>query len=260
MWTTHSAASSKGGSTRWQAPELFDVSDEEETVVPNTKESDVYAWSCVCYEVCFSLRRYMFRIVMGKHQIFMGKVPFAHIPHNRGHLVIDQVLKGRRPQRPKVDDLVWSTQGLTDGIWSLMTDCWKQLPSERPTMREIAKQLSNLGVVALPASDSRSNAAVLSPVEFRATMRAVSDVVTIDELQSLLGIHQPTATSKPDIGTPPHKEVSWSQPWRHHLLFRNIDRQNACASFPRVQGYADVRSTTKQYYHYVSPFFSTLAC
>lgn len=34
---------------RWQAPELFDLENDE--VVPNNEASDVYAWSCVCYEV-----------------------------------------------------------------------------------------------------------------------------------------------------------------------------------------------------------------
>ena len=47
-WTSQSVGR-KGGSTRWQAPELVDP--ERDEVVPNSKESDVYAWSCVCYEV-----------------------------------------------------------------------------------------------------------------------------------------------------------------------------------------------------------------
>lgn len=60
-WTSQSAAASKGGTARWQAPELNDPeeddddNDDDERVgdnyLHNTKESDVYAWSCVCYEV-----------------------------------------------------------------------------------------------------------------------------------------------------------------------------------------------------------------
>lgn len=49
-WTSHSSAGSKGGSARWQAPELNDP--ERDEVVHNSMETDVYAWSCVCYEVC----------------------------------------------------------------------------------------------------------------------------------------------------------------------------------------------------------------
>ena len=49
-WTSHSAAASKGGSLRWQAPELNDPEHDE--VVHNSKESDIYALGCVFYEVC----------------------------------------------------------------------------------------------------------------------------------------------------------------------------------------------------------------
>ena len=46
-WTSYSAVASKGGTTRWQAPEL----NEGDEVEHNSEESDIYAWSCVCYEV-----------------------------------------------------------------------------------------------------------------------------------------------------------------------------------------------------------------
>jgi hypothetical protein len=48
-WTSHSFEGFKGGCARWQAPELNDL--ESDDVVRNSKESDVYAWACVCYEV-----------------------------------------------------------------------------------------------------------------------------------------------------------------------------------------------------------------
>ena len=47
-WTSN-AVGSKGGTVRWQAPELNDP--EIDDTVHNSKESDVYAWGCVCYEV-----------------------------------------------------------------------------------------------------------------------------------------------------------------------------------------------------------------
>ena len=46
-WTSESSTNI-GGTVRWQAPELFDT--ENENSKP-TKETDVYAFSCVCYEV-----------------------------------------------------------------------------------------------------------------------------------------------------------------------------------------------------------------
>ena len=48
-WTSESSANHTGGTVRWKAPELFDP--ENENSKP-TKETDVYAFSCVCYEVC----------------------------------------------------------------------------------------------------------------------------------------------------------------------------------------------------------------
>ncbi|KAG6814687.1 hypothetical protein H0H93_012588, partial [Arthromyces matolae] len=40
-WTTQTAAASRGGSVRWQAPELFDPEGDE--IIPNTFQSDIYA-------------------------------------------------------------------------------------------------------------------------------------------------------------------------------------------------------------------------
>ncbi|KAG6850018.1 hypothetical protein H0H93_002467 [Arthromyces matolae] len=49
-WTSQSTIASKGGTTRWQAPELL-LSEDVIDKLYNTKASDVYAWACVCYEV-----------------------------------------------------------------------------------------------------------------------------------------------------------------------------------------------------------------
>ena len=47
MWTSESSANTRG-TVHWQAPELF--STENENSKP-TKETDVYAFACVCNEV-----------------------------------------------------------------------------------------------------------------------------------------------------------------------------------------------------------------
>ena len=47
--TTHSSAALQGGTARWQAPELF--GEEEDEMVQNTVQSDIYAMACVFYEV-----------------------------------------------------------------------------------------------------------------------------------------------------------------------------------------------------------------
>ncbi|KAF8074155.1 kinase-like domain-containing protein [Lyophyllum atratum] len=117
-WTSHSSAASKGGSVRWQAPELFDT--ETDDFVKNTKASDVYAWSCVCYE------------------IFTGDVPFYKL---RDTAVILQVMRGARPERPHESSPSWSIWGLTEDVWALMQDCWKETPTHRPTMDQVLQRL-----------------------------------------------------------------------------------------------------------------------
>lgn len=46
-----SATSRSTGTLRWQAPELFGYDGDEE-LVSNTKETDIYAYAMVCWEVC----------------------------------------------------------------------------------------------------------------------------------------------------------------------------------------------------------------
>jgi serine/threonine protein kinase len=48
-WTSQSSAASKGGTIRWQAPELFGTDTDE--LVHNSKPSDIYALACILYEV-----------------------------------------------------------------------------------------------------------------------------------------------------------------------------------------------------------------
>ncbi|KAG6880737.1 hypothetical protein C0993_004821, partial [Termitomyces sp. T159_Od127] len=49
--STQSSMASKGGTIRWQAPELFLGQEDLSKEVCNTKESDIFAWAGVCYEV-----------------------------------------------------------------------------------------------------------------------------------------------------------------------------------------------------------------
>ena len=45
-WTSLASSSGRGGSVRWQAPEL--LSGETQ----GSFAGDIYAYACVCYEVC----------------------------------------------------------------------------------------------------------------------------------------------------------------------------------------------------------------
>ncbi|KXN82766.1 Serine/threonine-protein kinase HT1 [Leucoagaricus sp. SymC.cos] len=77
----------RGGTPRWEAPELL---DDSEAVIHRTPASDVYAFGCVCYEV------------------LTGKLPFYELPND--FMVYVKVAKGERPSKPSDDS--WS---LPDG-------------------------------------------------------------------------------------------------------------------------------------------------
>ncbi|KAG6805697.1 hypothetical protein H0H92_014346, partial [Tricholoma furcatifolium] len=49
LWASFSSYTSKGGSVRWQAPELFDPEAADELHYA-TKATDIYAWASVAYE------------------------------------------------------------------------------------------------------------------------------------------------------------------------------------------------------------------
>ncbi|KAF8066577.1 kinase-like domain-containing protein [Lyophyllum atratum] len=148
-WTTHSSAASKGGSVRWQAPELFDPDTDEQP--KNTKASDIYAWSCVCYE------------------IFTGDIPF---PRLRDTAVMLHVTRGYRPLRPKNFSASWSEWGLTNDIWLLMQECWKENPVARPRMALVVAQFNRPdGGPRDPHNNQSSDSySILSPSSFRQRM------------------------------------------------------------------------------------------
>ncbi|KAG6915349.1 hypothetical protein DXG01_012023 [Tephrocybe rancida] len=119
-WTSTSSAASKGGSVRWQAPELFDI--DNDAVVKNTPESDVYAWSCVAFE------------------IFTNTVPFADL--QRESTIELRVMSGTRPTRPLDHSPPWREWGLTSSIWSLIQECWEKAPSDRPKVPQVIARMS----------------------------------------------------------------------------------------------------------------------
>ncbi|KAG6914632.1 hypothetical protein DXG01_016206 [Tephrocybe rancida] len=134
-WTSQSSVASRGGSARWQAPELHQSdndSDAEASIgIHNTEKSDVFAWGCLCYE------------------IFTGYLPFYHI--RLPTTVVLKILAGHKPLRPKAEEPAWLRHGLTEPIWALMEQCWDSDSVARPDMSTIVSQLK----VEHPLSDPR---------------------------------------------------------------------------------------------------------
>ncbi|KAG6808490.1 hypothetical protein H0H92_003978 [Tricholoma furcatifolium] len=105
---------SSGGTVMYQGPEIFDPE------AYNTKESDIYAYGCLTYEV------------------FTGKPPFANFA---ARLVASKVMYGYRPVRPSESSPSWNVWGLTEDIWVLIEKCWEATPARRPTIDVIIQRL-----------------------------------------------------------------------------------------------------------------------
>ncbi|KAG6918863.1 hypothetical protein DXG01_010926 [Tephrocybe rancida] len=133
-WTANSSAASKGGTSRWQAPELFDISDK---LVKNSTASDVYAWSLVCFEVRLESLCEPRRGTQSP-KIFTGIMPFDSFSNEAA--VTNYVMQGGRPERPHRSSSAWS-RGLNSNIWSLMEACWQKRPAHRPNMARVTEQL-----------------------------------------------------------------------------------------------------------------------
>ncbi|KAG6808327.1 hypothetical protein H0H92_004518, partial [Tricholoma furcatifolium] len=171
-WTSQTRGTSKGGTIRWQAPELFNAFGDSHPV--NTVESDIYAWGCVLFE------------------IFTGKIPFHHI--NNDYAVVANVTSGGRPLRPdSLDPVPW----LTRDVWALMERCWKESPSERPSIAEITIWLST----KINKEDTRPLAEDgHSPSEFRRHMGNYGQIIDTEFLDQILS---------PSFNEEPADEKEW---------------------------------------------------
>lgn len=116
-WTSLSTASPSGGTTRWEAPELFD--DDLESSRPTFK-SDVYSIACVMYEV------------------LTGLVPFYEFP--RDTTVMFKIMSGVRPSRPSPTP----NSELLDEVWSIMQECWVTDPQGRPEINKVIDQVRKI--------------------------------------------------------------------------------------------------------------------
>ncbi|KAF8076963.1 kinase-like domain-containing protein, partial [Lyophyllum atratum] len=160
-WTSNSSAGSKGGSVRWQAPELFDV--ETDDIVYNSMFSDVYAFACVAYE------------------IFTGNVPFFEIP--RDPAVMRKVQTGGTPSPPPASSLAWRSWGLTRPHWELMKVCWSGNPAGRPSIQRVMAHFASK-----KPHDERpvGNVNIVSREAFRDSVNAGLELPSVDDIKAIL--------------------------------------------------------------------------
>ncbi|KAK1222921.1 hypothetical protein PQX77_014198 [Marasmius sp. AFHP31] len=112
------------GTMRWLAPELLRPGPD----CVSSRESDVYAYACVCYE------------------IFTGRVPFSELSDPA--VIFAVLIERQHPSRP-ID-----LPGLTDTMWSLMMSCWYAEPSSRPTMADVIAGLRPINSGGLSEASS----------------------------------------------------------------------------------------------------------
>ncbi|KAL0059673.1 Guanine nucleotide-binding protein alpha-2 subunit [Marasmius tenuissimus] len=104
------------GTARWLAREVLNGSSGP------TKESDVYAFACVCYE------------------IFTTLPPFHEFGNDAA--VILHVMSEKCPTRPT------GTPELDDGMWNIMEACWNANSASRPRATEVLDRINSETLVA----------------------------------------------------------------------------------------------------------------
>ena len=107
------------GTVHFLAPELLlPAKFGLEKGVPS-KEGDVYALGMTVY------------------QVLTGQFPFHP---KREFEVMHAVVEGERPLRPENAEEI----GMTEAVWELMRECWKEDRTERPAMPEILRKFCEI--------------------------------------------------------------------------------------------------------------------
>ncbi|KAF7362739.1 Protein kinase domain-containing protein [Mycena venus] len=121
---TTSSAPARGGTVRYQAPELFQGN------AMKTFETDIYAFGCVCYE------------------ILTGKIPFHELLNDMN--VMWEVAAGKSPTRP----LSCSGTFALDSLWELLQNCRNGQAQMRPSASQIVDRLMGPQISATKTSSS----------------------------------------------------------------------------------------------------------
>ncbi|TFK25613.1 kinase-like protein [Coprinopsis marcescibilis] len=115
-WTSMHTTAQQGGTLRWQAPELIDPDSEH---VSANKQSDMFSFGGVCYEV------------------LTGKVPFYEC--SRDAKVSLKVMSGQLPSKPLRDETHPSRVHVLEALWEIMVQCWARDPQDRPDAERLLK-------------------------------------------------------------------------------------------------------------------------
>jgi serine/threonine protein kinase len=133
---THTLASESvplKGSERWMAPEI--ISQGFGLSATNTPARDIYAFGCTILQVSVLSLIGPTVATIPERKIFTGKAPFSNVKYNVQ--VINSVIAGLRPERPRDEEYC-------DELWTLTQQCWHQDATLRPAAADVAKSLAIL--------------------------------------------------------------------------------------------------------------------
>ncbi|KIK65091.1 hypothetical protein GYMLUDRAFT_159913, partial [Collybiopsis luxurians FD-317 M1] len=113
-WSAATTGTMKGA-IRWMAPELLNTEGLPDEILKSPSR-DIFALGCTMVE------------------IITLKLPFHD--QKTDYAVLACIVSGKRPARP---ENVWCT----DVIWHLITRCWAQEPTDRPSAQEVYEELKH---------------------------------------------------------------------------------------------------------------------
>lgn len=119
----------EGGTIPWTSLELLNPEKFGLKESRPTEASDCYALGMVIYEV------------------LSGQKPFASW---EGPVVIQKILNGKRPGRPRGDE----GKPFTDGVWRILERCWEHQPSGRISAKTVLLGLEEDSFSSWPPSDT----------------------------------------------------------------------------------------------------------
>ncbi|KAJ6487044.1 kinase-like domain-containing protein, partial [Mycena sanguinolenta] len=149
---TNSSVRARGGTLRYQAPELLDEGH-------NNLQSDIFAFACVAYE------------------LLTGNLPFQGLHTNA---VRKAVLAGSRPSPT-------ASCANYPALWDLIQDCWREQPEMRPTAAQVVERLR---IPALGASAALSGSALdwddTLTSRFRRSLHPPRSFPTVADLEDMI--------------------------------------------------------------------------
>ncbi|KAJ6471767.1 kinase-like domain-containing protein, partial [Mycena vitilis] len=106
-------SSTRGGSARWQSPEL--IAPPSGISFKRTTASDIWAFGCVCGEIWTE-----------------GTLPFAGFTEPRIALALSEPQKAATEQPYQTQPTDRRGTSMPDGLWDIVRQCWRYYASERP--------------------------------------------------------------------------------------------------------------------------------